>query len=51
VDGGITGEHARQVVDAGANAIVAGSAVFGASDYAAAITELRRYGRSREELR
>jgi ribulose-phosphate 3-epimerase len=51
VDGGITRENARQVVDAGANAIVAGSAVFGSSDYAAAITDLRRYGRPREELR
>ena len=51
VDGGITAENVRQVVDAGANAIVAGSAVFGASDYAAAIVDLRRYARPREELR
>ena len=51
VDGGITSQNVSQVVDAGANAIVAGSAVFDASDYAAAITELRRYARPREELR
>jgi ribulose-phosphate 3-epimerase len=51
VDGGITGENVRQVVDAGANAIVAGSAVFGSSDYAAAIADLRRHASPREELR
>jgi ribulose-phosphate 3-epimerase len=51
VDGGITAGNVRDVVEAGANAIVAGSAVFGASDYAAAIAELRRYVRPREELR
>ena len=51
VDGGVTRENARQVVEAGANAIVAGSAVFGSPDYAAAIAELRRYARPREELR
>jgi ribulose-phosphate 3-epimerase len=51
VDGGITAENVRHVVDAGANAIVAGSAVFGAPDYAAAIAELRRYARPREDLR
>jgi ribulose-phosphate 3-epimerase len=51
VDGGITRENARQVVDAGANAIVAGSAVFGSSDYAAAIADLRRHASPREELR
>jgi ribulose-phosphate 3-epimerase len=41
VDGGITAEHVRQVVEAGADAIVAGSAVFGSPDYAAAIADLR----------
>ena len=51
VDGGITAENVRQVVDAGANASVAGSAVVGAPDYAAAIAELRRYARPREDLR
>jgi ribulose-phosphate 3-epimerase len=43
VDGGITGENVRQVVEAGANAVVAGSAVFGSSDRAAAIADLRRH--------
>jgi ribulose-phosphate 3-epimerase len=51
VDGGITRENARQVVDAGANAIVAGSAVFGAPDYAAAIADLRRSARPGEQVR
>ena len=42
----------RQVVDAGANAIVAGSAVFGASDYAAAIARPApvRAGRRRSAM-
>ena len=42
VDGGITGANAAQVVDAGADALVAGTAIFGAPDYAAAIDRLRR---------
>ena len=41
VDGGINAETARQVVDAGASVLVAGSYVFGAKDYAAAIRSLR----------
>jgi ribulose-phosphate 3-epimerase len=41
VDGGLSGDNAWQVVEAGANAIVAGSAVFGAADYAAAIAAIR----------
>ena len=41
VDGGITGKNAAQVVDAGANALVSGTAIFGAPDYAAAIAQLR----------
>ena len=51
VDGGITAEHVRQVVAAGADAVVAGSAVFGTSDYAAAITNLRRCAMPMEETR
>jgi ribulose-phosphate 3-epimerase len=51
VDGGITAEHVRQVVDAGANAIVAGSAVFGRSDYTAAVASLRRHAMPMEEAR
>jgi pentose-5-phosphate-3-epimerase len=34
-------EAAALAVDAGANAIVAGSAIFGLDDYAAAITRIR----------
>jgi ribulose-phosphate 3-epimerase len=41
VDGGEDGEHASLAIAAGANAIVAGSAVFGSNDYAAAIARLR----------
>jgi ribulose-phosphate 3-epimerase len=41
VDGGITPETARIVVDAGANVLVAGSAVFKAPDYRQAIAALR----------
>jgi len=41
VDGGQNGESAALAVEAGANAIVAGSAVFGSKDYAAAIARLR----------
>ncbi len=41
VDGGINAETARDVVAAGADALVAGSAIFGSTDYAAAIEALR----------
>ena len=41
VDGGITPAIAPDVIAAGANALVAGTAIFGAADYAAAITSLR----------
>jgi ribulose-phosphate 3-epimerase len=42
VDGGIKPGTAKQVVDAGADVLVAGSAVFNTPDYAAAIAALRR---------
>ena len=42
VDGGLSGTNAWQVRDAGATAIVAGSHVFHAPDYAAAIAAIRR---------
>ena len=42
VDGGITPENARLVAEAGANVLVAGSAVFGADDPTSAIMEIRR---------
>jgi len=41
VDGGINPETAKLVIEAGANALVAGSAVFKNSDYAANINALR----------
>jgi ribulose-phosphate 3-epimerase len=41
VDGGVGGGNAWQVVEAGANAIVAGSAVFNTPDYAQAIAAIR----------
>jgi ribulose-phosphate 3-epimerase len=41
VDGGQNGANAAMAVEAGATAIVAGSAIFGAADYAAAIAALR----------
>ncbi len=41
VDGGLKGSNAWQVIEAGANAIVAGSAVFKAPDYRAAIAGVR----------
>ncbi len=41
VDGGLSGANAWQAIEAGATAIVAGSAVFGAADYAAAIAAIR----------
>ena len=41
VDGGITAATAKRVVAAGADVLVAGTAVFGAKDYAAAIAALR----------
>jgi len=41
VDGGLSGENAWRVIEAGANAIVAGSAVFHAPDYAQAIAAIR----------
>ena len=40
VDGGITKENALQLVEAGANRLVAGSAIFGAEDPRAAYKEL-----------
>jgi ribulose-phosphate 3-epimerase len=47
VDGGIGGDNAWQVVEAGANSIVAGSAVFHAADYGAAIAAIRHSKPSR----
>jgi ribulose-phosphate 3-epimerase len=41
VDGGEDGENAALAIAAGADAIVAGSAIFGSGDYAAAIARIR----------
>ena len=41
VDGGINAETGRQVLEAGATVLVAGSYVFGAADMEAAVTSLR----------
>lgn len=44
VDGGINASNAQDVVAAGANVLVAGSAVFGTDDPAQAIAEIRNAG-------
>jgi ribulose-phosphate 3-epimerase len=41
VDGGVTPATARPVLAAGADALIAGTAIFGRPDYAAAIADLR----------
>lgn len=41
VDGGIKGDNIARVAAAGADTFVAGSAIYGAKDYAKAITEMR----------
>ena len=40
VDGGVTLENAQQIIDMGADVLVAGSAVYGAEDVEAAIKGL-----------
>lgn len=44
VDGGVKPENAAEIAAAGADILVAGSAVFGAADYAAAINSIRGGG-------
>jgi ribulose-phosphate 3-epimerase len=44
VDGGVTPDNAAKIVGAGANILVAGSAVFSQSDYGKAIAALRGTG-------
>jgi ribulose-phosphate 3-epimerase len=41
VDGGISPTTAPRVIEAGADTLVAGTAIFGATDYTAAIAALR----------
>ena len=50
VDGGLKAHNTWQVLEAGANAIVAGSAVFKADDYADAISGIRDSKRPEPEL-
>ena len=50
VDGGLKSHNTWQVLEAGANAIVAGSAVFKADDYAEAISNIRNSKRPAREL-
>ncbi|MEB3294671.1 MAG: ribulose-phosphate 3-epimerase, partial [Synechococcales bacterium] len=50
VDGGLKVNNTWQVLEVGANAIVAGSAVFGAKDYAEAIEGIRNSKRPQPEL-
>jgi ribulose-phosphate 3-epimerase len=44
VDGGVTADNAARVVQAGANALVAGSAVFKGGNYQANIAAIRQAG-------
>ena len=46
VDGGIKADNIRRVAEAGADTFVAGSAVFGAKDYAATIAAMRAQARA-----
>jgi ribulose-phosphate 3-epimerase len=46
VDGGVTDDTIEECARAGADVFVAGSAVYGADDPAAAVTALRRRARA-----
>ncbi|MGB3300031.1 MAG: ribulose-phosphate 3-epimerase [Phormidesmis sp.] len=50
VDGGLKSHNTWQVLEAGANAVVAGSAVFKTDDYADAISSIRNSKRPEREL-
>src|SRR5438094_758269 len=43
VDGGVKADNIAHIARAGADTFVAGSAIFGAKDYAAAIREMRKH--------
>ncbi|MEA3386441.1 MAG: ribulose-phosphate 3-epimerase [Thermodesulfobacteriota bacterium] len=51
VDGGVNAQTIEAVVSAGADICVAGSAIFGASDYAATIENLKELGQKGFEVR
>jgi ribulose-phosphate 3-epimerase len=42
IDGGVTNKNAKQLIDAGADVLVAGSYVFGAQDPIATIADLKQ---------
>jgi ribulose-phosphate 3-epimerase len=42
IDGGVTNKNAKQLVDAGADVLVAGSYVFGSQDPIATIADLKQ---------
>ncbi|MDT8410259.1 MAG: ribulose-phosphate 3-epimerase [Wenzhouxiangellaceae bacterium] len=44
IDGGVKPSNAREAIQAGADTLVAGSAIFGAEDYARVISEMRGAG-------
>ena len=44
VDGGVNANNASSIVEAGADVLVAGSAVFGEKNYGSAISALRDVG-------
>ena len=44
VDGGVKPDNARDVISAGADTLVAGSAIFGAEDYAEVIGRMKKAG-------
>jgi ribulose-phosphate 3-epimerase len=44
VDGGVKVENAAQIVAAGADILVSGSAIFSSRDYGATITAMRQAG-------
>ncbi|MDT8450526.1 MAG: ribulose-phosphate 3-epimerase [Wenzhouxiangellaceae bacterium] len=41
IDGGVKPDNTREILDAGADTLVAGSAIFGSGDYAAVIERMR----------
>jgi ribulose-phosphate 3-epimerase len=44
IDGGVKPDNAGDVIGAGADTLVAGSAIFGADDYAEVIERMRKAG-------
>ncbi|MEC8429379.1 MAG: ribulose-phosphate 3-epimerase, partial [Pseudomonadota bacterium] len=42
IDGGVTADNIKEIAQAGADTFVAGSAIFGKGDYAAAVAAMRQ---------